>query len=202
MRLAKIILVTLFSVAGTTCFAQTPTANPNTKISITSFRTLAQYCATNVPVSTLEAIARTESALYPYALSINRPHQFARRQGWNRGTITLERQPASLEEAIRWTKWFLAQGITVSIGLLQVNSEHTALLHLTAEQLFDPCTNLRSGAALLSTTYAETARIQGEGLAALDSALSYYNTGSATAGLTNGYVQQVKTHARSAEPQR
>jgi type IV secretion system protein VirB1 len=82
-----------------------------------------------------------------------------------------------------------------------VNSEHTALLHLMPEQLFDPCTNLRSGAALLSTTYAETARIQGEGLAALDSALSYYNTGSATAGLTNGYVQQVKTHAKHSEHQ-
>jgi type IV secretion system protein VirB1 len=195
MRLAKIIFATIFSVAGSTCFAQIPTANPNTKILLTSFRTLAQSCAANVPVSTLEAIARTESALYPYALSINRPHQFARRQGWNRGTITLERQPASLEEAIAWTKWLLAQGITVSIGLLQVNSKHAALLHLTADQLFEPCTNLRSGAALLSTTYAETARIHGEGFAALDFALSYYNTGSSTAGLTNGYVQKVKTHA-------
>ena len=201
MRLAKIIFATLFSVAGTTCFAQTPTANRNTKISLTSFRTLAKSCAANVPVSTLEAIARTESALYPYALSINRPHQFARRQGWNRGTITLERQPKSLEEAIAWTKWLLTQGITVSIGLLQVNSEHAALLHLTAEQLFDPCNNLRSGAALLSNTYAETARIHGEGFAALDSALSYYNTGSPTDGLTNGYVQQVKTHAKHSEHQ-
>jgi len=94
---------------------------------------LAQSCAANVPVSTLEAIARTESALYPYALSINRPHQLARRQGWNRGTITLERQPISLDEAIAWTNWLLARGITVSIGLLQVSSEHRALLHLTPE---------------------------------------------------------------------
>ena len=201
MRLAKIILATLFSVAGTTCFARTPAANPNTKLSLTSFRTLARSCAANVPVSTLEAIARTESALYPYALSINRPHQFARRQGWNRGTINLERQPASLEEAIAWTKWLFAQGITVSIGLLQVNGEHAAHLHLKAEQLFDPCTNLRSGAALLSTTYTETARIHGEGFAALDSALSYYNTGSPTAGLANGYVQQVKTNAKHSEHQ-
>jgi type IV secretion system protein VirB1 len=85
----------------------------------------------------------------------------------------------------------------VSIGLLQVNSEHAGHLHLTAEQLFDPCTNLRSGAALLSATYTTTARIQGEGFAALDSALSYYNTGSPTAGLANGYVQQVKRHAKS-----
>jgi type IV secretion system protein VirB1 len=202
MRLAKIIFATFFTLAGTTCFAQSPISDPNTKISVTSFQTLAQSCAATVPVSTLEAIARTESALYPYALSINRPHHLAHRQGWNRGTITLERQPASREEAIAWTKWLLTQGITVSIGLLQVNSEHAALLHLTAEQLFDPCTNLRSGAALLSATYTAIARIHGEGFAALDSALSYYNTGSPAAGLTNGYVQQVKTHAKSSEHQR
>ncbi len=202
MRISRIILGTLVTLAGTICCAQTPISNSNTKISVTSFQTLAQSCAANVPVSTLEAIARTESALYPYALSVNRPHRLARRQGWNRGTITLERQPASLEEAIAWTKWLFAQGISVSIGLLQVNSEQAALLHVTPEQLFDPCTNLRSGAALLSATYAATARIHGEGFAALNSALSYYNTGSPTAGLTNGYVQQVKTHAKPSEQQR
>ena len=199
MGLAKIIFATCFTLAGATCFAQTPISDPNTKIPPASFQTLAQACAANVPVSTLEAVARTESALYPYALSINRPRQLAHRQGWNHGTITLERQPASREEAVAWAKWLLAQGITVSIGLLQVNSENAALLHLTPEQLFDPCTNLRSGSALLSGTYAATARIHGEGFAALDSALSYYNTGSPTAGVTNGYVQQVKSHAQSLE---
>jgi len=121
MRLKKIIFAMLFTVAGTISFAQTPPVNPNAKISLSSFRSLAQSCAANVPVSTLQAIARTESALYPYALSINRPRQLARHQGWSRGTITLERQPASLEEAIVWTKWLLTQGVTVSIGLLQVN---------------------------------------------------------------------------------
>jgi type IV secretion system protein VirB1 len=192
----RIIFGTFLALGGSACLAQPDVSNPNTKISVASFQSLAQSCAANVPVSTLEAIARTESALFPCALSINRPHQLARRQGWNRGTITLERQPVSREEAVAWTKWLLERGVTVSIGLLQVNSEHAALLHLTPEQLFDPCTNLRSGAALLSATYSATARIKGEGFAALDSALSYYNTGSPTAGLTNGYVQQVKTRAR------
>src|SRR5260370_11140802 len=197
MRLQLIIFATLVTFGPRTCFAQSYPANSNTKISVASFQTLAQSCAANVPVSTLEAIARTETSLYPYALSINRPHQLARRQGWNRATITLERQPASLEEAVACTKWLLAQGITVSIGLLQVNSEHAAHLHLTAEQLLDPCTNLRSGAALLSATYTTTARMQGEGFAALDSVLSYYNTGSPTARMTNAYVQQVKRPAES-----
>jgi type IV secretion system protein VirB1 len=202
MRLHTIIFAAFVTFGARNSFAQPRRPNPNTMISVTSFQTLAQSCAANVPVTTLEAIARTESALYPYALSINRPRQLARRQGWNRGTITLERQPISLEEAIAWTKWLLARGITVSIGLLQVNSEHAALLHLTPEQLFDPCTNLRSGAAILFASYAATARVHGEGFAALDSALSIYNTGSPSAGLTNGYVQQVKTHAKSSERKR
>src|SRR5437016_4838049 len=105
MRHAKIIFAMLFTVAGTISFAQTPPADSNAKISVSSFRSLAQSCAANAPVNTVEAIARTESALYPYALSINRPHKLARRQGWNRGTITLERQPLSREEALAWTKW-------------------------------------------------------------------------------------------------
>ena len=201
MRLHTIIFAALVTFGARTSLAQSRPANSNTKISVASFQTLAQTCAANVPVSTLEAIARTESALYPYALSINRPHQLARRQGWNGATITLERQPASLGEADAWTKRIIGQGITVSIGLLQVNSEHAPVLNLTPVQLFDPCTNLRSGAAILSATYTTTARIQGEGFAALDSTLSYYNTGSPTAGLTNGYVQQVKSHAKSLEHQ-
>jgi type IV secretion system protein VirB1 len=195
MRLHTIIFAALVTFGARTSFAQSHPANSNTKISVTSFQMLAQSCAANVPVSTLEAIARTESALYPYALSINRPHQLARRQGWNGGTITLERQPASLVEAIAWTKWLLAKGITVSIGLLQVNSEHAAHLHLTPEQLFDPCTNLRSGAALLATTYGAVARAQGEGFPALDIALSYYNTATPHIGFQNGYINQVKLNA-------
>jgi hypothetical protein len=158
MRISIVIIATVFTAAGTTSRVQTPNSNPNTKMPITSFQALARSCTENVPVSTLEAIARTESALYPYALSVNRPHQLARRQGWSRGTITLERQPASREEAIVWTKWLLSQGVTVSVGLLQVNSEHAALLNLAPAELFDPCTNLRSGAALLAVTYAERER--------------------------------------------
>jgi hypothetical protein len=36
-------------------------------------------------------------------------YALALRQGWNRGTITLERQSASLDEAMAWTKWLLSK---------------------------------------------------------------------------------------------
>jgi len=195
MRILPFIVVILFSAAAINSLAQTPPTNPNTKLSDAAFQTLAESCGANVPVSTLEAIALTESALHPYALSVNRPHQLAQRQGRNRGTITLERQPSSREEAITWTKWLLAHGVTVSIGLLQVNSEHAKALHVAVEQLFEPCTNLWAGATLLTATYSATARVQGEGLSALNTALSYYNSGTAWLGFRNGYVNQVTARA-------
>lgn len=195
MRISRFIVAAVFAIAGIRTPAQTPTTNPNTKLSGTAFQALAESCGVNVPASTLEAIARTESALHPYALSVNRPHQLAHRNGWNRGTITLERQPESKEEALAWTKWLLARGVTVSIGLLQVNSEHVKALHLTVEQLFEPCTNLWAGATLLTATYSATARVQGEGLSALRTALSYYNSGTAWLGFRNGYVNEVTLRA-------
>lgn len=35
----------------------------------------------------------------------------------------------------------LGHGVTVSVGLLQVNTENAQLFHLRPEQLFEPCTN-------------------------------------------------------------
>src|SRR2546425_9250792 len=81
------------------------------------------------------------AGIAPLVISLPRTNSPGTR-GWNRRTITLERQPTSREEAIAWTKWLLGQDITVNIGLLQVNSEHTAPLHRTPEQVFDPCTNV------------------------------------------------------------
>jgi type IV secretion system protein VirB1 len=79
---------------------------------------------------------------------------------------------------------------------MHVSSERAKGLHLTAEQLFEPCMNLRAGATLLVGIYSATAQAQGEGLPALDTALSYYNSGTPRIGFTNGYVSQVKSNAR------
>ena len=83
----------------------------------------------------------------------------------------------------------------MSIGLLQVNSEHAKALQLTVEQLLEPCLNVWAGATLLSLSYADIARAQGEGLPALNTALSYYNSGTAWLGFRNGYISQVTAHA-------
>jgi type IV secretion system protein VirB1 len=72
---------------------------------------------------------------------------------------------------------------------MQVNSRNLAELGYTIEQVLDdPCANIRAGAAVLSADYAAAVRTHGEGQAALQAALSAYNTGDFYSGFANGYV--------------
>ena len=159
---------------------------PNAPLGPNEFKTLAQRCAPDVPVITLRAIARAESAFRPYALSLNYPKRTAQEQGLHGGGMFLARQPQNLNEARAWTRYLLNRRRSVSIGLLQVNSEHAASLGLTWDQLFDPCTNIRVGARLLTAYYRQAAAILGDGQEALHYALSGYNSGFPLVGFTNG----------------
>jgi type IV secretion system protein VirB1 len=94
-----------------------------------------------------------------------------------------------------WLHWFLTRRYTVSIGLMQVNSEMAPRFHLKPEQLLEPCTNLRVGAAILISVYTDLAGAMGEGFSALDAALSVYNSGNSSTGFRNGYVANVYAHA-------
>ncbi len=77
--------------------------------------------------------------------------------------------------------------------LLQVSTRHAADLALTADQLFDPCANIRAGAQILKAQYRRAAAVLGEGQEALQQALSEYNSGSSVLGFANGYVSKVVT---------
>jgi type IV secretion system protein VirB1 len=177
---------------GAPAVAQTARKDvPNAPLAPSEFRALAQRCAGDVPVITLRAIARAESAFRPYALSLNYPKRTASEQGLHGGGMFLARQPRSLDEARAWTRYLVNQGKTVSIGLLQINSEHAADFGLTWDQLFDPCTNMRIGAHLLTAYYRQAAAVLGDGQQALQFALSGYNSGFPLVGFTNGYVDSV-----------
>jgi len=164
---------------------------PNAPLAPGEFKVLAQRCAADVPVITLRAIARAESAFRPYALSLNYPKRTAAEQGLHGGGMFLARQPRTLDEARAWTRYLVSRGKTVSIGLLQINSEHAADFGLTWDQLFDPCTNMRVGAHLLTAYYRQAAAVLGDGQQALQFALSGYNSGFPLVGFTNGYVDSV-----------
>ena len=168
----------------------------STLLSEAEFVSLARRCAPGAPPDTLLAIARTESGLYPNAISINRPRSSAKYAGYRDGEIVLSRQPENKMEAARWVRWLAAHHLTVSIGLMQVNAEIAPRFSVSADELFDPCTNLRVGSAILIAAYSDLARDMGEGFAALDAALSCYNTGNSIAGFRNGYVASVYAHAR------
>src|ERR1700674_913021 len=136
--------------------------NPDARLSQAEFVLLAGRCAPVAPADTLLAIARTESALHANAISINRPNAAARRAGYSNGELVLKRQPKDRKEAMNWLHWFRLHRYTVSIGLMQVNSEMAPRFHLKPEQLFEPCTNLRVGAAILISLYTALAREMGE----------------------------------------
>jgi len=163
----------------------------NERLTPDEFRQLAAVCAPNIPLVTLRAIARTESAFHQYALSLDHPRRTAREQGLSDGGIFLARQPKDLAEARAWAHWLIDHGKNVSVGLMQVSTQHAADLGMTVDQLFDPCTNVQAGARLLTAKYQEAAKSLGEGQSALHRALSEYNSGSISVGLENGYVATV-----------
>jgi type IV secretion system protein VirB1 len=167
---------------------------PSARLSAAEFVSLAGRCAPGAPADTLLAIARTESGLYANAISINRPRAAARRTGHADGELVLTKQPKDRTEANSWLHWFKLHHYTVSIGLMQVNAEMAPQFHVKPDQLLEPCTNLRIGAAILISLYTDLARGIGEGFSALDAALSLYNTGDPTAGFRNGYVAAVYAH--------
>ena len=180
--------------------AHAQTQRPQTQLSESEFVSLAGRCAPGAPPDTLLAIARTESALNANAISINRPTAAARRAGYSDGALVLTKQPKDRKEAMSWLHWFAIHRYSVSVGLMQVNSEMAPVFHLKSEQLLEPCTNLRVGAAILISVYTDSAREIGEGFAALDVALSLYNSGNSTTGFRNGYVSNVYAHASRRSP--
>jgi type IV secretion system protein VirB1 len=170
MKVAAIILLAQAALMGQ-------------RLTPAEFAALTKRCIPGFPLNTVHAIARVESAFYPLALSVNYP---------DHAGVQLARQPANLREALAWTQWLHARGYTVSIGLMQVNSEHLKTLRLTAEQAFDPCLNLQAVWLIFSSHYERAAKTFGSSSpAAFHAALSGYNSGSLTAGYTNGYVEKV-----------
>lgn len=137
---------------------------------------MIEACAPGVAVETIQAIVRVESAGDPLALNANRSGKPVRLKA------------EDLADAIRLARAEIAAGNTVDIGLMQINSANLPVLGRTVEQLFNPCTNLHAGATILTGAYAAAIKAHGEGQAALQAALSHYNTGNFQRGFANGYV--------------
>jgi len=138
---------------------------------------LARQCAPNVAVSTLAAIARTESGFDPLALHDN--------------TNRIDGSPQGAAVGASIASRLIAAGHSVDIGLMQVNSANLPALGLTVASALDPCRSIAAGAAILAGDYAGGAT-HAERQAALRMAISRYNTGDADRGFLNGYVHKVE----------
>lgn len=146
------------------------------------FVALTQQCAPSVDTQTMAAIVKTESGFRPLAIGINRGGRLAR-------------QPETVEEAVITAKWLIDNGYNIDLGLGQINSSNLRRVGLTVEEAFDPCKNIAAGAKILHGNYIDASRKHISEQAALNAAISAYNTGSFTAGITNGYVQRVISNA-------
>nr|WP_294867684.1 lytic transglycosylase domain-containing protein [uncultured Pseudogulbenkiania sp.] len=146
-------------------------------ISAEALTALLIACAPAVHPTTGAAVVRHESGGELWALGVNggkvRP------------------QPKTAAQAAAAARIWIAQGVTVDLGLAQINSRTAARLGFTIEQVLDPCTNLRAMQQVLVENYRSGAALKGAGQGALEAALSTYNTGSPTRGMSNGYVGKV-----------
>jgi len=167
-------------------------AIPARRLTIQDFRELAHACVPGADERELLSLARTESNLNAWALSGNRLGALARRIGYSSGRIYLKHQPKSKAEAIRWARELQASGVSLSIGILQVNIEREPY---SVEEVLDPCRNVKLGWAIFLGAYRGEVREFGPGQRALLAAFGTYNAGSALAGFRNGYVLTILTNA-------
>jgi type IV secretion system protein VirB1 len=131
-------------------------------------------CAPHIAPATLEAVIAVESRGAPLAIFDN-----TTRRAW---------RPHDQAEAITLARQLVAAGHRVDLGLMQVDSVNLPALGLSVTQAFDPCTNVRAGATILTADYAAARQQWGDGQIALQHALSAYNAGNFYRGFRNGYV--------------
>jgi type IV secretion system protein VirB1 len=148
-------------------------------------------CAPGVASQTIQAVVEVESRGDPLAIHVNGGR--------------LPRPALDALDAAKLAQAAIAAGHSVDLGLMQVNSANLPRLGYTAGQMFDPCTNIAAGAAVLMEGYQRAAARHGPGQAALRAALSAYNTGSPSRGFENGYVARYDgvpagTAARPSNP--
>ena len=151
------------------------------------FLTLAQQCAPQVSLSTMEAIVRSESGFNPFAIGVVHGR--------------LLRQPASEAEAVATAQALAASGWNFSVGLAQVNRANWLAYGLNVRSAFDPCRNLAAGAAILQGCFElarrKRADAQTDPQSALRAGLSCYASGNLSTGYRTGYVQRVVNNARA-----
>lgn len=137
-------------------------------------------CAPLVAPDTAIKLIRHESGGNPYAIGINGPYK-------------LSSQPTTQQQAVATAHAILKlPGVkSIDVGLAMINNTNFSRFGLTIETAFDQCSNVSAMQRHLQDSYQRAASTHGHGQKALQAALSEYNTGHQTRGLTNGYVRKI-----------
>ena len=147
-------------------------------LALSAFMQLAATFAPSVAPETLASFAQYESRLEPTAIHDN--------------SIGETFLPSSQAAAAKLAASLLAQGHSLDLGIMQVNSANLARVGLTVAEAFDPGQSIRAGAVILVEAYQ---RCRHDGAVAEQPALrcaaSIYNTGKEQAGILNGYQARV-----------
>lgn len=179
MRVHSCITAIAGLSACVAALAQPPATQP--------FDELAAQCAPDIHPATLKAVVTTESSWNPYAIGI---------VGGK-----LERQPRSLDEAVATARELEREGFNFSLGLGQVNRHNLTKHGETYATVFEPCRNLRVGAAILKDCFQRAKRTISDEQSALRAAFSCYYSGNFTRGFRvdsagqPSYVQKVVANA-------
>lgn len=159
-----------------------PAASRAERLSVADFTDIATRCGPSVAPSTLAAVAKTESGFRTFIVSDNNSRR--------------ARDFASVDEAAALADALIAQGHSIDLGLMQINSANLRRLGYSTRDALDPCKSVSGGALILSRNYASVRNVS-DPQVALRHALSQYNTGNIRAGYRNGYVRRVEASARA-----
>lgn len=134
------------------------------------FISLALQCSPQVHPDTVFDVAKTESGYNPYAIAEIIPK--AERAATGKSVIT--HMPATKEEALNIVNAIEKKGRRYSVGVMQITSTNFNLHHTNAEQLFDPCKNLKIAEKILVDCYRRGGNLK--------NALSCYYSGNFSTG--------------------
>ncbi len=148
---------------------------------VPDFMMLAAACAPAVHPTTLSAIVMQESRGHIYAIGVN-------------GNYELLQQPSSFNEAVATAEQLKKDGHNFDMGLGQINVKNLKLLGMSLSDLFDPCKNLKVVQTILTHCYKQEMSKYSSEQAALQAALSCYNTRNSNSDFTTISVQEISSH--------
>lgn len=149
---------------------------------------LINQCAPNVSPDTMNALIMTESGANPYVIA--------------NVSDGVSKYFKDEKGAIGYAEKLTTENKNFSAGLTQIYSKNFPSLNLTYKTVFDPCTNIKAGAAVLTDNYLK--QKEGTDYQKILRALSLYYSGNELTGFkkekkfnNTSYLERITRNANS-----